>query len=76
MTRPVCNCHAYPFPHRKYGGACAGVNEPTCEECGKVCDTEEIEFGIGSYECHGEVGFDTRTATVSSCCHAGVNGAA
>lgn len=75
MKRPVCNCHAYPFPHRKYGGACAGVNEPTCEACGKACDTKEIDFGIGSFEAHGEKGFDRRVGTVSKCCEAPVSSA-
>ena len=39
-----------------------------CAECLKPCRDVERDFGIGSYEYFGAVGFDSRMVTVSHCC--------
>lgn len=45
--REVCNCSAYPFPHKRWGGQCTGDNDdemcrhgyPVGEYCG-YCEVE------------------------------------
>ena len=39
-----------------------------CGECGKECDWQTLDYGIGSYEFWGARGVDTNLHTVSVCC--------
>ena len=43
---------------------------PICRQCGKKCDTEWTDKGIGAYEYAGAPGYDSRPCEVSRCCHA------
>ena len=70
MTHP-CLCAAYSFPHRRGSGKCSGAPF-VCSSCGKECNPEVIDFGIGPYECWGARGTDVQEATVSNCCEAAV----
>ena len=40
-----------------------------CSECKELCDTEELDFGIGSYEFWGAPGCDSNIQEVSTCCN-------
>lgn len=67
----VCHCKAYPFPHRMGSGKCwAFESGPFCGSCGEPCTARIIDQGIGSYECWGEKGFDSRKVLASDCCKA------
>ena len=41
-----------------------------CTDCGKECNVEVIDFGIGSYEYWGTKAVDIRLEAVSDCCEA------
>lgn len=41
-----------------------------CSDCGKPANGTWVDFGIGSYEFHGQKGVDIREAYVSACCEA------
>lgn len=45
---------------------------PYCGECKKECEIIIVDFGIGTYECYGYCGVDSRPADVSNCCEAEV----
>ena len=45
---------------------------PFCSECGKPCQGEARDFGIGSYEYWGATGVDTNWQYVSTCCEGDV----
>jgi len=48
------------------------ADTPYCAECGKPCQGEFADFGIGSYEFWGFKGNDSRRVFVSECCEAEV----
>lgn len=70
MSEP-CRCPAYPFPHRRSGGACSG-HSTVCKSCGEACTPKREDFGIGPYEYAGAPGTHHDWATVSDCCEAEV----
>lgn len=43
-----------------------------CTECGQECSVVTEEDGIGAYEFHGQVGFDSGVLISSDCCYADV----
>lgn len=66
--RPICNCSAYPFPH-KIGGKCKGIDfaefffyqggeREVCNQCnclnGDKCDVVEGLESINEAECYRE----------------------
>ena len=67
----TCYCPAYLFPHREGGGKCSGSGSFCCT-CGADDEGHEVDFGIGSYECHGYRGIDKQLALVSHCCEASI----
>jgi hypothetical protein len=42
----------------------------TCSCCGRVCDGEWVDLGIGHYEFWGQTGVDKNEQFVSDCCEA------
>ena len=65
-TRPICNCSAYPFPH-KIGGKCKGTafvqayrtfSKEHCEFCnclyGNTCEVLTGQESIKQAECYLE----------------------
>ena len=64
--RPICDCSAYPFPH-KIGGKCKGTafaefyfyfDREHCEQCncmnGNECDVVTGRESINEAECYAE----------------------
>ena len=45
--------------------------EPICAACGLAAEFKEMDFGIGSYEFWGSVGFHSDVQVVSTCCEVG-----
>ena len=43
-----------------------------CGECKQECKALELDDGVGSYECHGFCGTDSRPYLASDCCEAPV----
>lgn len=41
-----------------------------CTDCGKECEGQWVDFGIGNYEFWGMNGIDVQMGYVSSCCEA------
>lgn len=67
MTPDTCLCNSYPFPHRHGGGKCPAPNL-ICSGCLGECKGSYVDFGIGSFECHGYVGVDRDVHYSSDCC--------
>ena len=44
--------------------------EDLCEACGQPAETEEIDYGVGSYEFWGQLGTHTDWQEVTICCEA------
>lgn len=43
-----------------------------CGDCGKECDWQTLDYGIGAYEFWGSRGVHVNMQTVSTCCEGDV----
>jgi hypothetical protein len=69
----VCECKAYPFPHREGGGKCLpNEHGAYCASCGLACMPRYVDNGIGPTEFWGAKSWHHDWEWESDCCECNV----